>query len=92
MSTQSIHIVIPRPKGLRLSPLLRFALSTVKQDGRPALLPMKIPRRCLGRNFKCENICRWQIRDGVNVCYICAPCSEHLWTVYNALDFEIERI
>jgi hypothetical protein len=72
--------------------LLRFSLATAKPDGKPILLPLKIPHKCLGRGFKCANIIRWQVRDGLNAAFICGSCAEILWETYNALDFEVERV
>lgn len=96
MSTQAMKLgITKRPiPDLKLSPLLRFALATARPDpeGKPALLPMKIPKRCCGKNFRCTNFVRWQIRDRSNVAYICAPCAEDLWEMYDALDFTIHRI
>ena len=94
MSTQVNGYPRFRRPPLRLSPLLRFALATAKPgpDGKPNLLPMKIPHKCCGKGFHCTNIVRWQIKDGVNSCFICGPCCEQLWESHNALDFSMERV
>lgn len=79
---------------LRLSPLLRFSLATAKPDpdGKPTLLPTKIPPSCCGKGFKCHNLTRWFVSDGTNIVSICASCAERLWDMYDALTFHVERI
>lgn len=79
---------------LRLSSLLRFSLATAKPDpdGKPILLPTKIPSGCCGKGFKCHNLTRWFVSDGTNTCSICTSCAEKLWNMYDALTFHVERI
>jgi hypothetical protein len=66
-----------RREPLRLSPLLRFALSTAQPDpdGKPILLPEQIPTSCCGKGFKCKRVVGWVMFDGVNGAYL---CREHL--------------
>lgn len=80
-----------RKPPLRLSPLLRFAIATARPDV-PALLPTKIPRKCVGKLFHCTNVLRWEISDGVNTVYICSSCAEIYWENHDVMDHHIERI
>lgn len=93
----TISISVQRPtqrRVLRLSPLLRFSLATARPDpdGKPTLLPTKIPAGCVGKGFKCHNLTRWFVSDGINTVCICASCAERLWDMYDALTFHVERI
>jgi len=83
-----------RKPPLRLSVLLRFSLATARPDpdGKPVLLPLKIPAGCVGKGFKCHNLIRWAISDGTNTCNICTSCAEHLWEQHGALSFTVERL
>jgi hypothetical protein len=92
----SISIVVTRTRRppLRLSPVLRFALSTAVPDhGKPALLPLKIPKNCCGKNFECKNKLVWKVNDGRNEVWMCRLCFESLWeSGQNVLDYQIERL
>ena len=73
--------VRPPAPVLRLSPLLRYALATARPrpDGRPLLLPLRIPRRCCHGLFSCRNKVRWIVGDGRNHVFFCDGHVERYW-------------
>jgi hypothetical protein len=80
---------------LRMSPVLRFALRTAvaDPDGKPTLLPLKIPKVCCGKLFSCKNQLAWKVNDGRNEVWMCRLCFEGLWeSGQNVLDYQIERL
>lgn len=96
MSTQAIPTFQkPRKPPLRLSPLLRFSLSTAVPDpeGKPILLPLKIPKSCCHDAFRCKNLLKWSVSDGINAVNLCRIHFESFWeSGKNVLDYRIERI
>jgi len=91
----SLSLSIPRPakkSPLRLSPVLRFAIATA-ESGKPALLPLRIPKACCGKLFSCKNQLAWKVSDGRNEVWMCRIDFELFWeSGQNVLDYQIERL
>lgn len=88
-----LHVTVRRPV-LRLSPLLRFALATAapREDGKPNLLPTKIPPRCCYNLFQCRNIVAWRIGDGRNTSFFCHRHLEKYWRAgHDVTEHTVER-
>lgn len=80
---------------LRLSPLLRYALSTAKPDpsGRPNLLPERVPHACAHNLFRCRAIVKWIVGDGQNCVFMCDGHYDALWEAGNdTKDYTVERV
>lgn len=88
-----IRTTLRRRPGLRLSPLLRFAIATATPSAdQPALLPLRIPERCCHDLFRCRHAVKWRVGDGVNRVYFCDNHMEAWWDLGNdTKDFEVER-
>lgn len=81
-------------KSLVMSPLLRYALAIAppRGDGRPNLLPLRIPERCCHKLFSCGEPVRWRVGDGRNYVWFCQRGFEELWEAgYCVQDFTVER-
>lgn len=79
---------------LRLSSLLRYALSTAKpsDNGKPNLLPTKIPNHCANDLFRCRKLVRWIVGDGRNHVFFCASHIEDYWSGHDTLKHTVESI
>lgn len=82
----------PALPALRLSPLLRYALATgrPRPDGRPLLLPLRIPRRCCHALFSCRNKVRWIVGDGRNYVRFCESHYDGFMESHDVFDFTSE--
>lgn len=88
-----IHVTVRQPV-LKLSPLLRFSLATAskRDDGKPNLLPTRIPPRCCHDLFRCRNIVAWRIGDGRNQVFFCGSHLERYWRAgHDVTDHTVER-
>lgn len=91
-----IHITVRRSRRiLKLSSLLRFALATAKldPDGKPNLLPTKIPNHCAHNLFRCQKQIRWIVGDGRNHVFMCTAHMDGFWeSGHDTKDFAVERV
>lgn len=87
-----IHVKSTAAPLLRLSPLLRYALATARPrgDGRPLLLPLRIPRRCCYGLFSCRNKVRWIVGDGRNHALFCESHYDRFMETHDVFDFTSE--
>lgn len=80
---------------LRLSSLLRYSLSTAKPDpdGKPNLLPTKIPNHCAHNLFRCRKSLRWIVGDGRNHVFLCDCHMNGFWEDgHDTKDFTVDRV
>jgi hypothetical protein len=83
-----------QPTPLRLSPLLRHVLRTAtpRADGRPNLLPDRIPSSCCGDLWRCRAMVVWRIGDDKNSVFFCLDHGEALWEAgHDVIDYVVER-
>ena len=83
----------PPQRDLRMSPLLRYALSTAQRrpSGKPNLLPTSIPTRCCHGLWKCRRQPKWALGDGRNWVLFCPVHVEIFWEAGNYVtDFLVE--
>lgn len=89
----AIRVAIRRAP-LRLSPLLRWAISTAapRPDCQPNLLPASIPRRCCHDMFRCRRRVLWRVGDGRNYVFFCeSHCEEYWQGGHDVIEHEVER-
>lgn len=91
----TVHVRPPtRPQGLRLSPLLRYALASAstRRDGKPLLLPTSIPQKCCHGLWRCRDVVHWRVGDGQNWVFFCLTHFEDFWDAgHDVQDFDICR-
>lgn len=80
--------VVPAPRPLRLSVLLRYSLTTARK-GRNGLLPERIPFRCCTDLFHCHRVVKFRVSDGVNAVFFCQQDFEEFVKTHDIFGFHV---